>query len=87
MGPPALTPANCRDQARTCTGRRTFGKVVAGTQANVQPHPDRGPASSTGWLATCGSNERGRSIAVVIQAPGVTRDQAWFGSDCLVGVR
>lgn len=64
-------------------GRRTFDKVVAGTETDVRPVRIGDPLVD--WLAVyLRRNERGRSIAMLMRTERVPRSQLWFGFDYLI---
>jgi ATP-dependent helicase HepA len=64
-------------------GKRTFDKLVAGTQTDVRPLRIGDPLVD--WLAQfLRRNARGRSIAVLIKTERVQQSQVWFGFDYLI---
>jgi ATP-dependent helicase HepA len=64
-------------------GKRTFDKLVAGTQTDVRPVRIGDPLVD--WLADyLRRNARGRSIAVLMRTEQVRESQLWFGFDYLV---
>jgi ATP-dependent helicase HepA len=68
---------------RILSGKRTFDKVVAATQAGVWPIRIGDPLVD--WLAGyMRRDERGRSIAVLVRTEHVSDPQLWFGFDYLI---
>ena len=68
---------------RILPGRRTFDKVVAGTQGDVRPIRIGDPLVD--WLADfLRRDERGRSIAMLMRTEEVPQSQLWFGFDYLI---
>jgi ATP-dependent helicase HepA len=69
--------------AQVLPGRRTFDKVVAGTQTDVRPFRIGDPLVD--WLADyLRKNERGRSMAVVMRTDHVPDSQLWSGFDYMI---
>ena len=64
-------------------GKRTFDKLVAGTQTDVRPVRIGDPLVDclAGFLRR---DERGRSIAMLMRIKDARRSQLWFGFDYLV---
>jgi ATP-dependent helicase HepA len=64
-------------------GKRTFDKLVAGTQTDVRPLRIGEPLMD--WLADfLTRDERGRSIAMVVETEYVSQSQLWLGFDYLI---
>jgi ATP-dependent helicase HepA len=64
-------------------GKRTFDKLVAGTQTDVRPLRIGEPLVD--WLADfLTRNERGRSIAMLVRTEQVSQSQLWLRFDYLI---
>lgn len=82
-GAQGLNAEECAVVERVLPGRRTFDKLIAGTQADVRPIRVGDPLVD--WLgAFLRRNERGRAIAMLIRTERVPNTQLWFGFDYLI---
>jgi ATP-dependent helicase HepA len=82
-GVPGLNAEERTVIERILPGRRTFDKVVAGTQADVRPFRIGDPLVD--WLADfLRRDERGRSVAMLMRTEHVAQSQLWFGYDYLI---
>lgn len=82
-GAPGLNAEERAMIERVLPGRRTFDKVVAGTQTDVRPL--RIGDSLVDWLAGfLRRDERGRAIAKLLRTEHVTECELWFGFDYLI---